>query len=324
MQFAGPQRYHGIGFDQRVHSEDLAAFVALPYLSPGRLLGLWTKLAPNPTEETTFFGPLLLALIVVCFVVLRRHHMTRALAVTAAVFAVLALGPRLHVAAHQTGVPLPYAAVARLPVFDSALPARFALMLIPIVGLLLAFALDRALGLATRPRRLWCAGIAVALLPIVPLPIPAAVRDPVPDFFASGRWRAYVHTGQTLVPVPPASDVLPDGQRWQAATNFGFAIPAGFFLGPGPDGRSHIGPVHRPTYTILEVAALYGYAPVLGDADREQARADLAYWHASVVVLSDGGRGSSWTPNRDLLRRVTTDLLGPPQRVDDVWLWPVG
>ena len=72
------------------------------------------------------------------------------------------------------------------------------------------------------------------------------------------------------------------------------------------------------------MAALYGYAPVLGDADRAQARADLAYWHASVVVLADGGRGSNWTPNRELLRRVTADLLGPPQRVDDVWLWRVG
>src|SRR5204863_1146258 len=141
------------------------------------------------------------------------------------------------VAGERTGVPLPYATVARLPVFDSALPARFALMVIPIVGLLLAFALDRARGLPHW--RLWYAGLAVALLPIVPLPIPAAPRDPVPHFFSDGTWRRYVHSGQTLVPVPPASDVLPEGQRWQAATNFGFAIPAGFFLGPGPDGRSH-------------------------------------------------------------------------------------
>ena len=284
----------------------------------------WVKLAPNWTEETTFFGVPLLVLTVVCFVVLWRRRVVRAMAVTAVVFAILALGPRLHVGGYWTGLMLPYAALARLPVFNSALPARFALMLIPIVGLLLAFALDRARGLAARPQRLWYAGLAVALLAIVPLPIPAAARDPVPEFFRDGTWRQYVHSGQTLVPVPPASDVLPDGQRWQAATNFGFAIPAGFFLGPGPDGRSHIGPVHRPTYTILEVAALYGYAPVLGDADRAQARADLAYWHASVVVLSDGGRGSRWTDNRDLLRRLVTELLGPPRRVDDVWLWRVG
>ena len=62
-----------------------------------------------------------------------------------------------------------------------------------------------------------------------------------------------------------------------------------------------------------------------GDGRRgQQARLELAYWHASVVVLSDGGRGSRWTDNRDLLRRLVTELLGPPRRVDDVWLWRVG
>jgi hypothetical protein len=325
LQFAGPQRYHGIGFDQRVHSEDLASLFAVPYLSPGRLLGLWVKLAPNLSEETTFFGPALLVVAVAGFVVLWRRPAVRALAVTAVVFTVLALGPRLHVAGRWPGLMLPYAALARLPVFNSALPARFALMLIPIVGLMLGFAVDRArLELRPRGRRWWYAVLAVALLPIVPLSIPAAARDPVPRFFSSGDWRQYVHSGQTLVPVPPASDLLPDGQRWQVAANFGFAIPAGFFLGPGPDGRSQIGPIHRPTYELLNLAALDGYDPVINDYDRQQARLDLAYWHAGVVVLSDGGRGSRWTDRGELLLRLTTDLLGPPQRVDDVWLWKVG
>jgi len=40
-------------------------------------------------------------------------------------------------------------------------------------------------------------------------------------------------------------------------------------------------------------------------------------------VLSDGGRGSSWTVHRDLLLKTATDLFGPPTRVDDVWLWRV-
>src|SRR5205823_14148039 len=82
MQFAGPQRYHGIGFDQRVHSEDLAAFAALPYLSVGRLVGPWGHLAPNWSEETTFFGPALLVLAVVCLGVLWRDRVVRALGLT--------------------------------------------------------------------------------------------------------------------------------------------------------------------------------------------------------------------------------------------------
>jgi hypothetical protein len=325
MQFAGPQRYQGIGFNQGVHSEDLAAYAALPYLSLGRLVGPWGRLAPNLSEETSFYGPVLLVLVGACLVVLWRHRAVRALAITGMVFAVLSLGPHLKWEAIQTGVPLPYAALAGLPVFDSALPARFALMIIPVIGVLLALGLDRALALPTRPRRAWLAAFVVALLPIVPLWIPAKPRDAVPHFFSSGTWRQYVHSGQTLVPVPPASDLLPDGQRWQAATNFGFAIPHGFFLGPGPDGRSHIGPASpRPTDELLTNVALYDWDPTVTDADMFYAREDLAYWHAKLIVLSDGGQGSRWTDRRGILLRVCTELFGPPRRVDDVWLWQVG
>jgi hypothetical protein len=164
----------------------------------------------------------------------------------------------------------------------------------------------------------------VALLPIVPLPIPAAQRDPVPRFFTDGTWRRYLPAGRTLIPLPPPSDLLPDGQRWQTATDFGFAIPAGFFLGPGgPHGRSRIGPLPRPTYDLLTTVALTGAQPQVTDLDRLHARQDLAYWHAGLIVLSDPGAGVRWRPNAVELRSSATALFGPPQRVDDVWLWRV-
>jgi hypothetical protein len=173
-------------------------------------------------------------------------------------------------------------------------------------------------------RQVWLAAFVVALLPVVPLWIPAAPRDAVPHFFTSGAWRSYIDDGQTLVPVPPASDLLPDGQRWQAAANFGFAIPHGFFLGPGPDGRSHIGPAYpRPTDNLLTNVAMDSWDPIITEDDVRLAREDLAYWHARVIVLSDGGAGSRWTARRDTLLAVCTTLFGPPERVDDVWLWRV-
>jgi hypothetical protein len=324
LQFLGPQRYHGIGFDQKIHSENLVSYGSYPYLSLARLVGLWNSFAPNYTEETSFFGIPLLLLAVWCTVVLWRRVEVRAMALTAVVFAVLSLGPELHIGRWKTGVPLPFAALARLPIFDSALPARLALIVVPILGILLALALDRALPLPPRRCRLWLAAFVVALLPIVPLPIPAIQRDPVPNFFTDGTWRQYVHSGQTLVPVPPPSDLLPDGQRWQTAAHFGFAIPAGFFLGPGgPGNRSRIGPIPRPTYDLLTAVALDGLDREVTDDDRVRARADLAYWHASVIVMSDPGAGGRWGANADVLRKVVTELFGPPQRVEDVWLWRV-
>ncbi|HKT05207.1 MAG TPA: DUF2079 domain-containing protein [Rugosimonospora sp.] len=326
LQFAGPQRYHGIGFDQIVHSEDLASFAGFSYLSLARLAGLWRQnWAANYTEETAFFGPLLVVLSVLVVVRLWRRAEIRALALTGLVFGILSLGPRLRFdgVVHYR-IRLPFVLLWHLPVFDTALPERLVLVIIPIVAVLLAVGLDRALLLAPRWRAIWVAGLALALLPLVPLPIPTTHRQPVPQFFTDGTWRRYLHDGQTLMAIPPASDYLPDGQRWQTATNFAFAIPSGFFLGPGGrDGRSRIGPVPRPTARLLTNVAMLGQLPLISDYDRQQARIDLAYWHATIIVMSDGGDGSRWTPNRGLLLQAATGLFGTPQRVEDVWVWRV-
>lgn len=323
MQFRGPQIYHGTGFDQSVHAEDLASFAAFPAQSVAGYHGLWQRLAPNFTEENSFFGPLLLVLVAVAVVVLRRLLITRVLLVTGLVFAVLSLGPRLRYEGVKTGIWMPYAALLRLPVFDAALPGRLALVLVPIIGTLLALLLDRARP--GRPRRLWAVAVIVALLPLVPPPLPVTARAPVPHFFTSGHWRGYVRPGTTLVPAPPTSDVYPDGQRWQAATGFGFAIPAGFFLGPGgPDGRGRIGPSPRPTAQLLRIVARDGDVLQITGGDRAQARRDLAYWRGSVVVLADPRAGSLWSPHHAQLLVTLNRLFGPGRRVDDVWLWQVG
>jgi hypothetical protein len=326
LHFFGPQRYHGTGFNPRVHSEDLLAFGAVPQRSLAGRAGLDTGLAPNPTEEGSFFGLPLLALTVACVVLLRRRPLVRALAITAAVFAVLSLGPRLRVGGHLTDIPLPYALLVKLPVFDAALPARLALVAVPIVGLLLAFALE--LWRRDGHSRWWLAVFVVALLPLVPLPVLTVDRDPVPRFFAQGIWREYVPKGGVIVPVPPPSDLLPDGQRWQthalAARQGEFAVPAGFFLGPGgPDGRGRIGPVPRPTASLLVKVAQTGKVPAITEADRQQALVDLRYWRADLVVLGDQVSGAKWTVHRDALLRATTALLGPGDHVAGVTLWRV-
>ncbi len=322
MHFFGPQRYDGTGFDPRVHAEDLLAYGAFPQRSLAGLAGLGTSLAANPTEETTFFGLPLLALAVACFVVLRRRPVVRALAVTAGVLAILSLGPRLKVGGDITAIPLPYALLVKLPVFNAALPARMALVVIPVVGLLLAYTLE------LRPGRRWLACFVLALLPLVPVPLLTVNRDPVPRFFTQGIWREYVPPGGVIVPVPPPSDVLPDGQRWQsyalAAGQDEFKLPAGFFLGPGgPDGHGRIGPVPRPTSDLLTNAVRTGVVPPITEEERQQARDDLNYWRADLVVLADQMSIAKGTLHMDALRRATTELFGPGQHVAGVTLWRV-
>ncbi|MEV0156906.1 DUF2079 domain-containing protein [Micromonospora sp. NPDC050686] len=334
LHFAGPQRFHGTGFDPMIHSEDLAGFGAFPRRSLAGAVDWGTRLAPNPTEENSFFGVPLLLLAVGCFVLLwrraapaRRATLT-ALGVTALVFAALSLGPRAKWDGRNTGQLLPFGLLDGLPVVNAALPSRLALVVAPVIGLLLAYTVDSLRTDPPRVRAAWTAGFAVALLPLLPTPLLTSAREPIPAFITAGTWQRYVPPGGVLTPLPLTLDVTPDGQRWQAyALSHGqreFRIPAGFFLGPGgPDGRGKIGPVPRTFDTLMDQAGRTGLVPIITEGSVQLCRADLRYWGVSAVVLADRVHGAKYDLDEDALRRTATAILGPPERVDDVWLWTV-
>jgi hypothetical protein len=337
MHFAGPQGFVGTGFSQRTFAEDIGSYPSYSARSLAGVLGLDTNLAPNPTEETSFFGLPMLVLIVSAMVMLwrradpGRRATLRALAITGGMFAVLSLGPRLRIMKDASGVAMPYSLIAHLPLFDSALPGRLALVVVGVFGIVLAFAADRLLTAPLRSRRArigWAAGFAAALVPIIPMPLLHSVRAPLPHFITGGTWRQYVPDGGALTALPLASNVTPDGQRWQAYTlahgGPHFVIPGGYFLGPGGEkGKGRIGAPPRPTDRLLLRAARLGIAPVVDRFDQEQARIDLAYWNVSAVILPDQVSGEGWPLAHDVLKQAATDLLGPPIRVDDVWLWRI-
>ncbi|GIJ81159.1 Predicted membrane protein [Micromonospora phaseoli] len=336
LHFAGPQRFHGTGFDAVIHSEDIAAYAAYPRRSLAGEAGFGTSLAPNPTEENSFFGLPLLVLAVGCFVLVwqradaRRRATLWALGVVALVFAALSFGPVAKVDGDRTDLPMPFDLFGQLPVVNAALPARFALVVTPVIGLLLAYAIDQ---LRRRPPSgkvavAWTVGFAVALVPLFPTPLLTSEREPIPRFITSGAWRDHVSPGGVLTPAPLALDVYPDGQRWQAyalANRQGeFAIPSGFFLGPGgPDDRGRIGPVPRPFGALLDQAARSGLPPIVTEGTREEVRADLEHWRIETVVLPDAVHGAKWPVDEDAIRRTLIMLFGEPERVEDVWLWRV-
>ncbi|AXO35893.1 DUF2079 domain-containing protein [Micromonospora sp. B006] len=337
LHFLGPQRFHGTGFDPLIHSEDIAAYGSYPRRSLAGWAGWGTSLAPNPTEENSFFGVPLLLLAAVCFALLWRRAdrafraTLAALGVTAVVFAVLSWGPTVKWNGRRFDQMLPFGVLDNLPVINAALPSRLALVVAPVIGLLLAYAID---ALRARPPRhratgvAWALGFVVALLPLVPTPLLTSVREPIPQFITSGAWQRYVPPDGVLTPLPLTVDVYPDGQRWQAyalAHRQGeFRIPAGFFLGPGgPEGRGRIGPVPRTFDSLMDQAGRTGLVPIITDGSIRESRADLRHWGVRAVVLPDRVHGAKYDVDEDALRRTATALLGPPERVEDVWLWRV-
>lgn len=335
MHFAGPQSFARTGFNQRHYVEDVISYLSYSDRSLAGWAGLSSSwLAPNPTEETSFLGLPMVVLAVCSLVVLwrradaGRQATLRALAVVAAVFVVLSWGPRLHLMGAETPITLPYAALAHLPLFNAALPVRFALVVSCVVGIVLALAVDRP-GAEPAPVRIsYVAAFVVALVPLFPLPVLTMSRAPEPAFIADGRWRAYVPAGGGMSALPFATNVTPDAQRWQAYTlargGSQFRMPDGYFLGPGGrDGGGRLGAPWRRTDWLFFRAAVYGYVTAIDDADRAAARSDFAYWGIDAVFLPDQITGQNGILFRAAVETTATDLLGPPQRDGGVLVWQV-
>ncbi len=347
-QFNGPQAYRGLqGGVFHNWGEDLVAFVTFARDTAAgdeaveKTIGL--------TEQNTWFGwPLVLVGLVALALLVRRSVPARIVAVLAVVFTVASLGPKVRFDGAETDVDGPWAYVPDdLPLVEMMMPTRLSLIVVAAVGVLLALAWD-ALTRDGRPpvptprtgaddataddaptaaaadgsrrrvlRLVGYAAIVAALLPLFPRPLPAQRIDPPPHFITSGGWRPYVPAGRTLVPVPIPSNVhgLPT-LRWSALTGQEFPIPGGYFIGPNQLGEGVFGAPNRPTSTLIYATMDADEVPEITAENRRQAEEDLRFWRASVVVLGAN-------PREAVLRDLMTALLGPPQRVDDVWVWDV-
>jgi hypothetical protein len=346
MHFSGPQTFSGTGFNQEYFAEDAAAYLSFPSRSLAGFIGWHADLAPNRTEETSFFGLPLVLLMVVAFGLLwrradpGRRATLRAVGLVGIFFFVLSLGPKLSIDKHQFDVGLPYLALMHLPLFNSALPIRFALGVVGVFGILLGLLVDQlvsrrdATGAGGLLNRALASAVAISLLPIIPLPVRIQHRAPEPSFIADGLWKQYVPDGGTLTALPFALNVTADGQRWQAYTmargGRQFRIPDGYFLGPqttGEAGKKDIGRIGAPplaTDWLFLRAAWYGYVTRLTNADRAQARADFQYWGLDAVFLAPEITGSDHqTLNRSAVEATARDLLGEPEEVGGVLVWRI-
>jgi hypothetical protein len=320
FQFFGPQSYRGLPEIVLGYGTDVRAFAAFSESSLVRR-GASHSSYGGPPEENTFFGaPLLIAVGLIVVWLWRRRVAVRALAAVALVFAVLSLGQTVKVGGHTVLQHGPMSLLDHLPLFDSVVPARFGLVLIPVIAILLAFSV-RAAATAAHPGYLygWTLILAVALVPIAPTPVLAMRAMPVPAFFTSGQWRHYVRADQSVYAV---DTVFWTGSfttmDWDNATGQDFRMVGGYFLGPFEHGPGNYGPPLRPTDELLINIVQYGASTRITAAQRAAFRADVRYWHAAIVVLSPNA------PHYDQLRNVLDQLTGRPARqVAGALLWDV-
>ncbi|MEE1799787.1 glycosyltransferase family 2 protein [Streptomyces sp. JV176] len=329
-QFLGPQSYHSV-----LHG-DSAGNSPLSFLEfSGRALfgdeATADALAMNRTEQNAFYGWPLISLTLGIVVWLWRLSVVRALACTAVAAAVLSLGQKIRIPYTDVVLPGPWRALAHQPLFESVIESRVAMICAPALGALVALAVAHladardvraAVGPVrnTRQERLHrlvgFAVVALALIPIVPTPLPVRERSEIPEFFTEKMYRAYVTEGESVVPVPLPDPGSAEALHWQSATRFGFSVPGGYFNGPWGENRMGIyGAPARYTSSMLRDVRYSGQAQEIDDRWRAQARFDLDFWKGGVVVLTP-------QPNDGALYETLEKLFQRPgKRIGGVWIW---
>ncbi|HEV3211851.1 MAG TPA: hypothetical protein VGZ03_00505 [Acidimicrobiales bacterium] len=189
-------------------------------------------------ENGAYLGILVVAVLVAVAIRGWRVPLVRIATVTLLVLLVLSLGDRLNVTGSVTGVPLPFALLAKLPFMDALSPVRFFIVIGLLVGLLCAWGLDRAMAWArtgdapVRPFG-WVRAAVVALgalavcLSLAPARAYPTSPTNVPGWLDSARGRTLVPDGAVVLFYPYPSLVDNQPMLFQAADGFRYKIIGG-------------------------------------------------------------------------------------------------
>ncbi|GAA3451402.1 DUF2079 domain-containing protein [Dactylosporangium matsuzakiense] len=322
FQFFGPMSYRGGEEYMTTFRMDVLGLTSYGSNSVAeRLRRFGEPPAPLGAEEHGFLGWGLVLLLAALVVWQWRSVLIRSLAATGLVFQVLAWGNPLQFQGRDTRVWGPFALLQHLPLFDTLLPTRLGEVTnwaaVPILALGLQRLLDRQTSDVRTKRLFLVTALAAALVPAAPMPIKVVNRTPIPTFVSSGAWQQYVGPDRSVLIVPLPDWSFPTGIFWASATQADMPISHGYFLGPdgGVDGHhAFVGPVPRPTDKLFTDATYYGRTPLVTEADRAQARADLAYWRTSLILAPA-------EPKWAAVRTTLTDLFGPGTFTGGLWLW---
>jgi hypothetical protein len=312
-QFHGPLAEHGSPWTPSHFRNHLGAFVNAPtgYLFSSHATVSYLNAHPvKMVEYFAYLGWPMLAVLLIAAVVFWRDLRVRTMAVTFAALELFSLGGK-PIASHGlawTAALLPWHYLSRLPLLSQILPGRFALLADGAAAALLAFAVDLAWRARTeRPaqRAAWTRGLAgaalaIAIVPIIALPLQTAAVQATPPGFQPALSMLKLSPVQRvlIVPVLPATDM-----RWQASTGVTGALVGCYGIAPEPSGKAAICHTQRrPTAAYLN--ALYQGQTGAKAPSAAQLRADLGYWRLTALVAV--------TSRDSALGKYLIRTFGPP------------
>jgi hypothetical protein len=322
VQFGGPLHEHGSPWDVPAFHSYLYGFVTP---SSGLLFHTSASAAiaakyPEPTPEyLAYLGWPLLIVALAAAVAFWRDPKVRLTALTFAILELFTLGaisPR-HGISYPAAL-LPWRWLQGLPVLSQVLPDRFAILADGLVAALLAFALDRARLLTSRTRRrpligaLAAAVAALAVLPLIPRPLPAQAVGQAPAGWQAAFAELGLASGARVLIIPDLYYPL----RWQAETGVpGSMVGGGDFIEPDRTGKA-TSYLYKRLSTATYLTTLWQGSPSGRAPSQSQIRQDLAYWRLAAIVTVTGR-------NSPLARFLTREFGPPAVQMGDVLAWRI-
>ena len=365
VQFFGPLYQHGSPFTTDFFKNNLSGFVVPSSYMLFHTAGSAAEALRYQGQLPEYLGYLgwpLIAVLAAGTIRFWRRLPVRACAVACVVLEVFSLGGTLLASGHEHAwLKLPWYWLQSLPVLSAALPDRFSILADGAAAALLACCADAAVPalaafalsipgrrlprLGRRLRRLASGrraaavvmgGAVLAVLPIVPRPLPAVAAISVPPGWSAAFAGLDLPASATVLAVPVPMSTFTEPLRWQADTGQPRALVGGYFMGPAANGHaytdgsglSQAGRYLNILWTESEAGlpvALTGDVPAsahpgspsyvrIAAVSNATMLAQIAAWHVTVVVAV--------VVRNSVLADYLTSLLGPPAVVaGDVMAW---
>jgi hypothetical protein len=329
-QFAGPLTQHGSPYLIDYYKNDLYGFVEPSRLQLVHTAGTAAFADQFPGGLAEYLGYLgwpMMFVLAWAAVWLWQMLAARVLTVAFVVLEVFSLGGTLLAHGHVHGwFKLPWYWLEGLPLASSAIVDRFSIVADGCAAALLALAADaawrevRAAGASAPDRRRLLARLAigaavcVAVVPMLPAPLPTSTVEGVPAGWTRALTDLRVPDGGGVLTIPVATGAFPTPMRWQADTGLPTDMAAGYFIGPVAGGEAYMGG-YGPSITesyldhlwlesgtgSIDPAGLVA-SPI---APTQQQAADWISQSGLTDVVAVTGLGSP-------LANYLTRLLGPP------------
>jgi hypothetical protein len=352
-QFFGPLPQSGSPFTLDFFKNDLSSLVvpsSLMLFHTSSSVAFANSSQGQLPEYLGYLGVPLIAVLLIGAVRFWRRPAVRACAVAWLVTELLSLGGTLMAAGHEyPHAKLPWYWVQSLPLLSSAIPDRFSIVADGAAAALLAFLIDTAvpvlrerlpaaLAAGRKPLIMVMSCAALAMLPLVPKPLPPTDESPLPAGWTAAFAALHLPANANVLVVPIPSATFTSPLRWQAESGAPGAMVGGYYMGPAWNGHAYIDGDGTPAaglylnelWTSSDStipAELSAQLPpsvsisagksvpekVVTDA---QMYAQLVAWHLSAVVAV--------TVPTSTLGEYLTVILGHPTLVTgDIMAWRV-